>query len=107
MSGRSSDRSKRGPKSKRQGEVFAFRDPDALEMLTRLIVGMAMSGGAIRVGLTRDMGALGIGVYKGEDYGTEYIRPTDDLGSELEDIADAWEIPLAHFDDVAGAWLLD
>lgn len=51
----------------------------------------AMSqGGAVRVGLTRDGGALAIGVYIDQDYGTEYIRPSEDLNTALVEIADAW-----------------
>lgn len=48
------------------------------------------AGGAVRIGLTRDGGALSVGMYVGEEYGTEYIRPTEDLADALYDIADAW-----------------
>lgn len=38
-------------------------------------------GGAIRLGLTRDGGALAVGIYGlGSEPTTEYIRPTDDIG---------------------------
>lgn len=48
------------------------------------------TGGAVRLGLTRDGGALSVGMYVGEDYGTEYIRPSEDLGEALWEIAEAW-----------------
>lgn len=47
-------------------------------------------GGAVRVGLTRDGGALSLGMYIGEDYGTEYIRPNEDVGTALLEVARAW-----------------
>jgi len=47
-------------------------------------------GGAFRVGLTRDGGAVALGVYAGDEYGTEYIRPSEDFQTALREIADAW-----------------
>ena len=46
--------------------------------------------GALRIGFTRDGGALALGVYQGEDYATEYIRPAEDFGKAVEEIAAAW-----------------
>lgn len=51
---------------------------------------MADAGGAVRIGYSRDRGALALGCYMGDDYATEYVRPADDLWSELQAIADAW-----------------
>lgn len=48
------------------------------------------AGGAVRLGLTRDGGALSVGMYMGDEYGTEYIRPSEDLGEALWEIAEAW-----------------
>jgi hypothetical protein len=105
MSGRSSENvSKRGPKTKREAQPYVFGDRDALEYLLDIIVGTAMSGGAIRVGLTRDLGALAIGIYKDGDYGTEYIRPTDDLSDELRSLVVGWLLPVAYWDDDAGQY---
>lgn len=58
--------------------------------MAALIAEMAESGGAIRVGLTRDKGALALGMYQGDDYTTEYIRPNEDIEQALYDIADVW-----------------
>lgn len=106
MSRASSERTKRGPKNGRQAEPYQFSSLDAAELLLGLIIGMAMDGGAIRVGLTRDMGALAIGIYKGEEYGTEYIRPNEDLSNEVRSISQGWNIPMAVWDDEADCWIV-
>ena len=49
-------------------------------------------GGCLRIGTTRDGGAWALGVYKGDDYATEYIRPNEDFTASLLEIAGAWEI---------------
>lgn len=46
--------------------------------------------GALRIGRTRDGGALALGCYLGEDYATEYIRPSEDLAQAADEIARAW-----------------
>jgi len=58
--------------------------------LVALIAEMAASDGAIRVGLTRDGGALALGMYHKDDYATEYIRPHEDIEACLHAIADVW-----------------
>jgi len=55
-----------------------------------LTEGICAQGGALRVGFTRDGGAIAIGVYLGDDYATEYIRPAEDFPTACEEIADAW-----------------
>jgi hypothetical protein len=97
---------KRGPKSKRASEQYAFSDKDGIEWLFSLVVGASLTGGAIRVGLSRDGGALALGVYKGEEYGTEYVRPNEDLGMAVREIILAWDIPYARWDDEANQWVL-
>ena len=58
---------------------------DALEV-------MAPIGGALRIGLTRDGGALASGVYGlGEPY-TAYIRPSDDLSLLLDELTNAFDV---------------
>lgn len=101
MSRRSSEETRRGPKSRRQRESYVFNSEEALALLMDMIIGMSLAGGAIRVGLTRDGGALAVGLYKGEEYGTEYIRPNEDLEMSLREIVIAWEIPLALWDEEA------
>lgn len=101
MSRRSSEENRRGPKSRRTRETYVFKDEDALAYLWDMVVSMALDGGAIRIGLTRDGGALALGFYQGDDYGTEYIRPSENLEETLRELMIAWEIPLAVWDGEA------
>jgi hypothetical protein len=60
------------------------------QLLVRAIERVALSGGALRFGYTRDGGAYAIGVYgDGEPY-TLYISPRDDINGVLEGIVEAW-----------------
>jgi hypothetical protein len=96
----------RGPRSKRAGATYVFDDERATQWLLSLCVGAALSGGAIRIGLTRDMGAVAIGVYQGDDYGTEYVRPNENLEVAIREIAQGWGIPCAVWDNDAGRWII-
>ena len=58
--------------------------------LGALITSFAEAGGALRVGYTRDGGALALGCYLGDDYATEYIRPSEDFVGGCIEIAEAW-----------------
>lgn len=55
-----------------------------------LTMALSDAGGAIRIGRTRDGGAWAIGIYLGDDYATEYIRPAEDFGEAIREIAEAW-----------------
>ena len=59
-------------------------------LIQSLIALVANEGGAVRVGFTRDGGALAIGLYTGDEYGTEYVRPSEDETEAFREIADAW-----------------
>jgi len=59
-------------------------------VLAALVAELAENGGAVRIGLTRDGGALALGMYHGDDYATEYIRPNEDVEAALYAIADIW-----------------
>lgn len=96
--------SKRGPKSRRSTESYVFGTYDDAVIMLQLAIGAALSGAALRIGLTRDSGALALGVYNGDDYGTEYVRPSEDLGHQVREISLAWGIPLAYWDDEAQRW---
>jgi hypothetical protein len=106
MSGKGMDNGKRGPRSKRESARYVFSDDHATDLLLALMIGTAYAGGAMRIGLTRDGGALSIGVYAGDEYGTEYIRPGEDLEDELRKIADGWQLPLAAWDADQGQWIV-
>lgn len=66
-----------------------LRDGDWIA-IAALVVAFAESGGAIRLGFTRDGGALAVGCYLGDDYATEYVRPSEDFRTALLEIAEAW-----------------
>lgn len=51
---------------------------------------LAANDGALRIGFTRDGGALALGVYLGDDYATEYIRPNEVFSDSVLEIASAW-----------------
>lgn len=48
------------------------------------------TGGALRIGKTRDGGALALGCYAGDDYATEYIKPHENFEDAIYEIAEAW-----------------
>lgn len=55
-----------------------------------LTMAITDEGGALRIGKTRDGGAWSFGVYKGEDYAAEYIRPNEVFVDAVREIAEAW-----------------
>jgi len=76
----------------RRASAAGSYDITALEWLplVALVEALTAHGGALRIGLTRDGGALALGVYLGDDYATEYVRPAENLTVALEEIAIAW-----------------
>jgi len=89
---RKAARSKReAAKSRRARQTEEFNlEPLSLAKLAALAAVFATEGGALRIGKTRDGGALAVGCYMGDDYATEYIRPNKDFDSALNEIADVW-----------------
>jgi len=102
----SKDGSRRGPKSRRAAVSYPFNDLEGTRWLQALTIGASLSGCAIRVGLTRDGGALAIGIYANDEYGTEYVRPDEDLAVACREISQEWHIPCAVWDDTAGQWII-
>jgi hypothetical protein len=98
--------SKRGPRSRRDTATYPFDDLDGSRWLLSFIVGAAISQCAVRVGLTRDGGALALGIYAGDEYGVEYVRPDEDLAAAVREISLGWGIPCATFDETAGRWIV-
>ncbi len=62
---------------------WAEADP---RKLAWAIDALCARGGCLRLGRTRDGGAYSIGVYLGEVYFTDYVRPEEDLDDYLEDL---------------------
>lgn len=56
---------------------------------------MAQVGGAVRIGLTRDLGAWALGMYMEGDYAVEYIRPGEETATAIDEIARVW-LPMAE-----------
>lgn len=83
-------------RSRRAASAGAF-DITAIAWLplVALVELLAANGGAVRIGLTRDGGALALGVYLEDDYATEYIRPAENFEAAIEEVARAW---LPHAD---------
>jgi hypothetical protein len=106
MSSQGNNNGKRGPKSKRAQAQYVIGDDHATDLLLCLMIGAAYAGGAVRIGLTRDGGALSIGIYAGDEYGVEYVRPGEDLAAEVRNIAEGWQLPLAAYDADQGVWIL-
>lgn len=106
MSGRSSEEKDKQRGRARARSQYVFDDTDGLDYLIALVLGNALQGGATRVGLTRDEGALAVGIYQGDNYGTEYVRPTEDLAQAIREIALDWNITLAEHDQEAGQYKL-
>lgn len=58
--------------------------------LMALVSVMADRGGAVRIGYTRDGGALALGLYADDETGTEYIRPSEDGEVAIDEVAAGW-----------------
>jgi hypothetical protein len=64
------------------------------DTLVQLIATASKKGGALRFGYTRDGGAYAIGVYCGQEYFTDYIRPGESIDDYLNTLLrsfDDWE----------------
>jgi hypothetical protein len=62
------------------------------ELLQRVVAKITVLGGAIRFGYTRDGGAYAVGIYIGEKYDTEYVRPQEDLNEYLRGLLEYLEL---------------
>jgi len=56
--------------------------------LQRAIATVAATGGALRLGYTRDGGAYAVGVYGDGDPYTEYVRPSEDISAYMMALAE-------------------
>lgn len=72
-----------------KGESFDWRLVDAIKLL-HLVAIVASCGGAVRVGATRDGGAMAVGFYIDGDSWTEYVRPGEDIDAFLEGAMQDW-----------------
>lgn len=72
-----------------KGDPFDWRTVPA-EKLLHLIWIVAAVGGAVRVGATRDGGAMAVGYYLEGDSWTEYVRPSEDIEGYFETAIADW-----------------
>lgn len=59
-------------------EDFNFAGVDA-QGVWAAICSASRAGGCLRIGTTRDGGSLAIGVYHGDSYWVDYLKPSDDV----------------------------
>jgi hypothetical protein len=60
-------------------------------LLIKVICKVGIKHGAIRLGYTRDGGAYSVGVYAGDEYFTDYVRPGEDIDAYLQDLLQSFE----------------
>lgn len=72
-----------------KGDPFDWRTVPP-EHLLHLVAIVAACGGAVRVGATRDGGAMAIGYYLEGDSWTEYVRPAEDVAAYFEGAIADW-----------------
>lgn len=85
---------KKGLKRVRNGEASHGTADWALannELLVKCIASASFKRCALRFGYSRDGGAYAVGVYSGEDYWTDYIRPAEDIDTYLQDLLQSFE----------------
>jgi len=84
---------KRSRKLKRKlsnGTGIADWETADAALLLRTVATVAATGGALRLGYTRDGGAYSVGIYGDGDPYTEYIRPSEDLDAFLRDVLESF-----------------
>lgn len=78
----------RGRRNQAMGKMEI--SPENWLYLAAMVEAFMTEDGAIRIGRTRNGGAVAIGVYHGGDYATEYIRPAEDFYEAIGEICEAW-----------------
>ena len=74
---------------KRSGVAdWAGADPT---LVLRLVCAVAVTGGAVRFGYTRDGGAYSVGIYSGEISKTYYCNEADGINEQLTELAEWFE----------------
>lgn len=80
------DASKALPQTSRKGSAVAdWNNADPAHVL-RLVCVVALAGGAVRYGYTRDGGAYSIGLYLGEDSKTYYCNDAEGINDQLQEL---------------------
>jgi len=71
--------------AKRGGAVADWANADAA-LLLQLVCAVAVEGGAVRCGYTRDGGAYSIGLYLGSDSKTYYCNEAEGINETLAEL---------------------
>jgi len=74
------------PSVKRSGHGVADWANANPENVLRLVCAVAVEGGAVRLGYTRDGGAYSIGLYLGSDSKTYYCNDAEGINEYLEEL---------------------
>lgn len=61
------------------------------ELLQKVIAKASNKHCALRFGYTRDGGAYSIGVYAGDQYFTDYVRPNESIDDYLAELLESFE----------------
>lgn len=61
------------------------------ELVVKAVAAIARTGGALRLGYTRDGGAYAVGFYGDGEPFTEYIPPSDDIEAFLKGVIEDYE----------------
>lgn len=71
--------------SGRSGSVADWHNANAALVL-QLVCDVAMEGGAVRYGYTREGGAYSIGLYLGDDSKTYYCNDAEGINDQLQEL---------------------
>lgn len=70
------------------GNTVDWSNCDA-QLLQKTVASASYKHIALRLGVTRDGGAYAVGVYAGEQYFTDYVRPGEDVDEYLAKLLQA------------------
>jgi hypothetical protein len=76
------------PPASRKGDGVADWNNANAALLLQLVCKVAVEGGAVRYGYTRDGGAYSIGIYLGTDSKTYYCNEKEGINEKLEELAE-------------------
>jgi len=74
------------PQNQRSGNGVADWANANPEMVLELVCAVAVEGGAVRFGYTRDGGAYSIGLYLGSDSKTYYCNDAEGINDQLREL---------------------
>lgn len=79
------------PPTTRKGDGVADWQNADPNLVLRLVCRVAVQGGAVRYGYTRDGGAYSIGIYLGSDSKTYYCNEKEGIDEEIRQLLEYFE----------------